>query len=152
MCITCAGNVQFVNGPDGKPTEAILYGTGAQATFQNTAGQVVVVTNNSPGTVSIPIDSNGDPNIPAGSNLSVVGTNPSIPSTPTSSSPGGYGTQYVDCWALDMCIFVDLPLWPLFSPTCPAAIVHISLHSRQAHTTLPAVETKLDCWMTFVKQ
>ena len=91
LCITRAGNVQYVRGPDGKPIEAILYGIGAQATFQNTAGQVVVVTNNSPGTVSIPINSNGDPSIPAGSNLSVVSNNPSIPSTPTSSPPGRCG-------------------------------------------------------------
>ena len=91
LCSVCAGTVQFVTGPDGKPTEAILYGIGAQATFQNTAGQVVVVTNNSPGTVSIPINANGDPSIPAGNNLSVASTNPSIPSTPTSSSPGVYG-------------------------------------------------------------
>ena len=89
LCIACVGTVQFVSGPDGKPIEAILYGTAAQATFQNTAGQVVVVTNNSPGTVTIPIKANGDPSIPAGSNLSVVSTNPSIPNSPTSSSPGG---------------------------------------------------------------
>ena len=81
--------------PDNNPTEALLTGVGAQATFQNTAGQVVVVTNNSPGTVSIPIDSNGDPRIPAGSNVSVVSTNPSIPSTPSSSSSGGHGKPNV---------------------------------------------------------
>ena len=90
FCTVCAGTVQFVTGPDGTPTEAILYGVGAQATFQSTAGQVVVATNNSPGTVSIPIDSNGNPSIPAGSNLSVVSTNSSIPSISV-SSPGGYG-------------------------------------------------------------
>ena len=89
--------MQFVTGPDGKPTEAILYGIGAQATFQNTAGQVVVVTNNSPGTVTIPIDSNGNPSIPAGINLLVVSTNPSIPSTPTSSSSGVNGNNTVMC-------------------------------------------------------
>ena len=116
MCHACAGNVQFVTGPDGQPTEAILYGTGAQATFQNTAGQVVVVTNNSPETVSIPIDTNGDPSIPVGTDLSVVSTNPSIPSTPTSSSSGGNSKQNADCWALHICIFAHLPLSPLASP------------------------------------
>lgn len=105
LFIACAGSgdfsVRFVTGPDNNPTEAILTGVGAQGTFQNTAGQVVVVTNNSPGTVSIPISSNGDPSIPAGSDVSVVSTNPSIPSTPSSSPAGGHGKPSVWCWALD---------------------------------------------------
>ena len=123
LCILCAGNVQFVTGPDGQPTEAILYGTGAQATFQNTAGQVVVVTNNSPGTVSIPIDTDGDPSIPAGSNLSVVSTNPSIPSTPTSSSSGGYSQVVGVKILMDIyiCILPFYPLLPPFSPCYDAA-------------------------------
>ena len=86
-------SVQFVTGPNGQPSAAILTGVGAQATFQNTEGQVVVVTNNSPGIVNIPIDANGDPSIPAGIDLSVISTNPSIPSTPTpppTSSGGRY--------------------------------------------------------------
>lgn len=88
---TEAFSVQFVTGPDGQPTAALLRGVGAQATFDNTAGQVVVVTNNSPGTVNIPISSTGDPTIPAGIDLTVISTNPSIPSTPSPSSPGGGG-------------------------------------------------------------
>ena len=90
MCDVAAASqtqpVQFVTDSNGTPTAAILTGVGAQATFQNTDGQVVVVTNNSPGSVTIPIDSNGDPSIPSGADLTVVSNNPSIPSTSSSSS------------------------------------------------------------------
>ena len=79
--------VQFIIGSNGVPTSAILTGVGAEATFQNTDGQVVEVTNNSPGSVTIPIDSNGKPSIPSGAGLTVVSNNPSIPSASSSSSP-----------------------------------------------------------------
>ena len=87
--------VQFVTDSSGRPTAAILTGVGAQATFQNNGGQVVVVTNNSPGSVTIPINSNGDPSIPSGADLTVVSNNPNIPSTSSSSSPttaGGHAS------------------------------------------------------------
>jgi len=82
-------SVQFVTGSNGQPTSAILTGVGAQATFQNTAGQVIVVTSNSAGTVTIPIDSSGDPTIPSGADLTVVSNDPSIPSTSSTSSTTG---------------------------------------------------------------
>lgn len=86
---TTTSSVQFVTGSNGQPTSAILTGVGAQATFQNTAGQVIVVTSTTAGTVTIPIDSNGDPSIPSGEGLTVVSNDPSIPSTSSSSSTTG---------------------------------------------------------------
>ena len=83
---TTASSVQFTRASTGQPTSAILTGQGAQATFQNTAGQIVVVTSNTDGTTTIPIGSTGDPSVPAGAAVTVVSNNPSIPST--SSSPG----------------------------------------------------------------
>ncbi len=86
---TTTSSVQFVTGSNGQPTSAILTGIGAQATFQNTAGQVIVVTSNSAGTVTIPIDSSGDPTIPSGAGLTVVSNDPSIPSTSSTTSTTG---------------------------------------------------------------
>lgn len=86
---TQAFSVQFVTGPNGQPTAAILSGVGAQATFENTVGEVVVVTNNSPGVVTIPIDADGNPSIPGGVDLDVISTNPSISGTPTTPASGG---------------------------------------------------------------
>ena len=84
---TQSSSVQFQTSSNGTPTAAILNGVGAQATFQNNAGKVVVVTNNSPGTVNIPIaGGSGEPSIPSGSGLTVVSNDPSIPSTAGSSS------------------------------------------------------------------
>lgn len=85
---TTSSSVQFQTNGNNTPTAAILNGVGAQATFQNTAGQVVVVTSNTPGTVTIPIASDGEPSVPSGSDLTVVSNDPSIPSTSSSSSPG----------------------------------------------------------------
>ena len=139
LCTACVGTVQFVAGPDGKPTEAILNGVGAQATFQNTAGQVVVVTNNSPGTVTIPIDSNGNPSIPAGINLSVVSTNSSIPSTPTSSSSGVNGNSKVLCVVLCTLAYLQTSsLCPLSLP-CPPGTPKCKLS-----------EQVCKCFVTFV--
>ena len=86
---TSSSSVQFQTDGNNTPTAAVLNGVGAQATFQNTAGQVVVVTSNSPGTVTIPISGGGQPSIPEGSDVTVVSNDPSIPSTSTSSTPGG---------------------------------------------------------------
>ena len=86
---TTTSSVQFVTGSDGEPTSAILTGVGAQATFQNTAGEVIVVTSNSAGTVTIPIDSSGDATIPSGADLTGVSKDPSIPSTSSTSSTTG---------------------------------------------------------------
>ena len=102
--------VQFVTGSDGKPTAAILTGVGAQATFQNTDGQVAVVTNNSPGSVTIAIDSNGNPSIPSGADLTVVSNNPSIPSTSSSSSSSTAGWLL---FSLMLClVYILLALLP----------------------------------------
>lgn len=89
VAATQTSSVRFVTDANNAPTAAILTGVGAQATFQNTAGQVIVVTSNSPGTVTIPIGGDGNPTIPDGNNLTVVSNNPNIPSTSSSSSPGG---------------------------------------------------------------
>ena len=89
LAATTTSSVQFVTGSNGQPTSAILNGVGAQATFQNTAGQVIVVTSNSAGTVTTPIDASGDPTIPSGAGLTVVSNDPSIPSTASSSSTTG---------------------------------------------------------------
>ena len=91
LCVvTAATQVQLVTGSNGQPTTAILTGAGAQAAFQNAAGQLVVVTNNSPGSVTIPLNSNGDPSIPSGADVTVVSNNPSVPSTSSSSPPTGW--------------------------------------------------------------
>ncbi len=91
LAATTTSSVQFVTGSNGAPTSAILTGVGAQATFQNTAGEVIVVTSNEAGTVTIPIDTSGDPTIPSGSDLTVVSNDPSIPSTSGSNSPTATG-------------------------------------------------------------
>ena len=92
VCAMCAAgttssSVQFVTGSDGQPTAAVLTGNGAQATFTNTAGQIVVVTSDSAGTTNIPITAAGNPTIPTGADVTVVSNNPSVPST-SASSPG----------------------------------------------------------------
>lgn len=94
--------MQFVTGSNGEPTSAILTGVGAQATFQNTAGQVIVVTSNSAGTVTIPIDSSGDPTIPSGDDLTVVSNDPSIPSTSTTSSPSTSKSSIVRAFSMQV--------------------------------------------------
>ena len=78
-----------MTGSNGEPTAAILNGVGAQATFQNTAGQVVVVTSNTAGTTPIPISGSGEPPIPSGSALTVVSNDPNIPSTSSSGTTAG---------------------------------------------------------------
>lgn len=92
--------MRFETDASNHPTAAILSGVGAQATFQNTAGQVIVATSNSPGTLTIPIGGDGNPSIPSGSDLTVVSNNPDIPSTSSSASPGGnaHHVLYAPCY------------------------------------------------------
>ena len=109
-----------MTGSSGQPTEAILTGSGAQATFANTAGQVVVVTSNSAGTITVPISSTGDPSIPAGADVSVVSNNPSAPSTASASS----GTVFVEIFKSCQ----SKPSFLLQSATPPAVLCCTYMH------------------------
>ena len=107
LCVVTAATqtqpVQLMTGSNKKPTTANLTGAGAQAAFHNAAGQLVVVTNNSPGSVTIPLNSNGDPSIPSGADVTVVSNNPSVPSTSSSSSPTGWHASHSGCFAMNSC-------------------------------------------------
>ena len=92
-----------MTGSNGEFTAAILNGVGAQATFQNTAGQVVVVTSNSAGTTTIPISGSGEPTIPSGSALTVVSNDPNIPSTSSSGTTAGDSSAHVRATVAVLC-------------------------------------------------